>query len=45
MCRELDGLDKLTTLPHLDATGHSRHFGYRCYTVSFTRTGDRFHHL
>jgi len=33
---KFDGPDKLTTLPHLDATGYSRFFITRCHAVSFT---------
>lgn len=33
---KFDGPEKLTTLPHLDATGYSRVFITRCHTISFT---------
>src|SRR5215510_3557983 len=43
--QKFDGPDKLTTLPHLDATGYSRVFITSCHTIPFTSTGHRLHHL
>ncbi len=34
--QKFDGLDKLTTLPDLDATRYSRVFITGCYTIPFT---------
>lgn len=36
LCQKFDGLDKLTTLPHLDATSHSRVRIIRRHAAPFT---------